>query len=65
MTTTSPKIKIVSGLRTATTSKDDEWRSFPKVPNLLQYVNSGAYFARVKVKGKVILQSLLPVAAVF
>lgn len=39
-------------------SKDGKWRSFPKVPNLLQYVSSGTYFARVKIQGKIIRQSL-------
>lgn len=39
-------------------SKDGKWLSFPKVPNLLQYVSSGTYFARVKIDGKIIRQSL-------
>jgi integrase len=39
-------------------SKDEKWRSFPKVPHLLQYVTSGNYFGKVKIKGKVIRQSL-------
>ena len=39
-------------------SKNGNWRSFPKIPNLLQYVTSGTYFARVKIKGKIIRQSL-------
>ncbi len=39
-------------------SKDGKWRSFPKVPNLLQYTSSGTYFARVKLHGKIIRQSL-------
>ena len=38
--------------------KDGKWLSFPKVPNLLQYVSSGTYFARVKINGKIIRQSL-------
>ena len=33
-------------------SKDGKWRSFPKVPNLLQYVISGTYYARRKTDGK-------------
>ena len=37
---------------------DGKWRSFPKVPNLLQYVRTGTYFARTKVKGKTIRLSL-------
>jgi len=44
--------------RKPTASKDGKWRSFPKVPHLLQYVNSGTYYARVKVNGKLIRQSL-------
>jgi integrase len=39
-------------------SKDGQWRYFPKVPNLIQYVTSGNYFARVKHKGKAIRKSL-------
>jgi integrase len=39
-------------------SPDGKWRSFPKVPNLLQYVSTGVYFARVKVQGKLIRRSL-------
>lgn len=39
-------------------SKDGKWRSFPKVPNLLQYVMSGTYYARCKVNGKPIRASL-------
>jgi hypothetical protein len=35
-------------------SKDGKWRSFPRVPHLLQYQNSGTYFARIKIKGKII-----------
>jgi len=39
-------------------SKDGKWRSFPKVPHLLQYVSSGNYFGKVKIKRKTIRQSL-------
>ncbi len=39
-------------------SKDGKWRSFPRVPHLLQYLNSGTYFARIKIKGKIIRESL-------
>ncbi len=38
--------------RTDSLSADGKWRSFPKVPNLLQYVVAGTYYARCKVKGK-------------
>jgi len=41
-----------------TPSKDGKWRSFAKVPNLLQYVSTGTYFARVKVNGKIFRESL-------
>lgn len=39
-------------------SKDGQWRSFPKVPNLLQYVGNGNYYGRIKVGGKLIRKSL-------
>ena len=39
-------------------SKDGKWRSFPKVPNLLQYVISGTYYARSKTDGKSVRVSL-------
>jgi hypothetical protein len=39
-------------------TKDGKWRLIPKVPNLLQYVRTGTYFARTKVKGKTIRLSL-------
>ena len=39
-------------------SKDGKWRTFPKVPHLLQYVISGNYFGKVKINGKKIRQSL-------
>ncbi len=39
-------------------STDGKWRSFPKVPHLLQYVISGNYFGKVKIYGKTIRQSL-------
>jgi len=35
-------------------SPNGKWRSFPKVPNLVQYVSTGLYFARVKVQGKLV-----------
>ena len=35
-------------------SKDGQWRSLPKVPKLLEYVPNGAYYAQIKVHGKVI-----------
>jgi integrase len=39
-------------------SKDGKWRSFSRVPHLLQYASSSTYFARIKVQGKIIRQSL-------
>lgn len=39
-------------------SKDGKWRSFPKVSHLLQYVASGNYFGKVKIKGKKVRKSL-------
>ena len=39
-------------------SKDRQWRSFPKVPHLLQYVGNGNYYGRIKVGGKILRQSL-------
>ena len=39
-------------------SKNGKWRSFPKVPHLLQYVISGNYFGKVKINGRTIRQSL-------
>jgi len=53
-----PGVAQPSVKRATTLSKDGQWRSFPKVPNLLQYVSTGTYYARVKVNGKVIRQSL-------
>jgi hypothetical protein len=43
--------------RNAEVSPDGKWRSFPKVPNLVQYVGTGTYFGRVKIEGKVFRQS--------
>ena len=39
-------------------SNNGKWRSFPKVPHLLQYVISGNYFGKVKINGKSIRKSL-------
>lgn len=39
-------------------SPDGKWRSFSRVPNLLQYVSTGLFFARLKVNGKLIRRSL-------
>ena len=39
-------------------SPDGKWRSFPKVPHLLQYVSNGNYYGRIKISGKLIRESL-------
>ena len=44
--------------RDETLSKDGQWRSFPKVPHLLQYVSNGNYYGRIRVNGKLIRKSL-------
>jgi len=38
-------------------SPDGKWRSFPQVPNLLQYVSNANHYGRIKVKGKLIHES--------
>src|SRR5882672_6182183 len=44
--------------RESNISPDGKWKSFPRVPNLLQYVPSGVFFGRVKNSGKIIRQTL-------
>ena len=39
-------------------STDGKWRSFPRVPHLLQYVSNGNYYGRIKLNGKLIRESL-------
>jgi len=39
-------------------SKDGQWRSFPNVPCLRQYVSNGNYYGRIRVNGKLIRASL-------
>jgi len=39
-------------------SNDGKWRSFPKVPNLVQYISTGTFYGRVKVDGKLYRESL-------
>ncbi len=51
-TTTEGAQSIPTTNRSDNLSTDGKWRSFPKVPNLLQYVVAGTYYARCKVKGK-------------
>jgi integrase len=55
---TTPDTKLKRNPRGERLSPDGKWRSFPKVPNLLQYVSTGLYFARMKVQGKPIRRSL-------
>lgn len=55
---TTRDTKSPNKTRTERLSPDGKWRSFPKVPNLLQYVSTGLYFARVKVNGKLIRRGL-------
>jgi len=50
--------KIPKKPQAAKLSPDGKWRSFPKVPNLLQYFSTGLYFARLKVNGKLIRRSI-------
>ena len=50
--------KIAQDLRDLTLFKDGKWRSFPKIPNLLQYAITGSYYGRTKVDGKIYRESL-------
>ena len=44
--------------REANISPDGKWKSFPRVPHLLQYVPSGIFFGRIKLDGKIVRESL-------
>ena len=37
---------------------DGKWRPFPEVPHLLQYVSNNDYYARIRINGKLIRESL-------
>ena len=50
--------KPASRKRDEALSKDGQWRSFPHVPCLLQYVSNGNYYGRIRVNGKLIRVSL-------
>ena len=50
--------KLASRKREETLSKDGQWRSFPNVPCLRQYVSNGNYYGRIRVNGKLIRTSL-------
>jgi len=39
-------------------SQDGKWRSFPQIPNLVQYVSNGNYYGRIKIDGKLIRERL-------
>jgi len=56
--TTAGERRLRKAKRDPHLSKDGKWRSFPKVPNLLQYVIAGTYYARCKVDGKPVRESL-------
>ena len=53
-----PEIEKGSRKRAENLSKDGKWRSFPNMPNLLQYVSNGNYYGRIKIGGKTIRESL-------
>ncbi len=53
-----PETEIGFRKREENLSKDGKWRSFPKVPHLLQYVSNGNYYGRIKMGGKLIRESL-------
>jgi integrase len=50
--------RIPAATRDPHVSTDGKWRSFLKVPNLLQYIIAGTYYARCKVNGKPVRASL-------
>ncbi len=51
-------VKVPKPAREANLSPDGKWRTFPKVPNLVQYVSTSTYYGRVKIDGKVFRESL-------
>ena len=55
---TKANAKIPKDVRDRNLSKDGKWRSFPKVPNLLQYVSTGTFYGRATVDGKIYRESL-------
>jgi integrase len=57
-TDTKPDTKSKQRRTRERLSPDGKWRSFPQVPNLLQYISTGAYYARLKVNGKLIRRGL-------
>jgi len=57
-TDTGRDTKPVKPKRDEHLSADGKWRSFPKVPHLLQYVSTETYFGRVKIGRKIFRESL-------
>lgn len=56
---TSNQTAVATSIRKLTaTSKDGKWKSFLSVPGLMQYLPSGQFYARIKVKGTVKRASL-------
>src|SRR5436853_6208403 len=56
--TTKASVKALKEIRDRNLSKDGKWGSFPKAPNLLQYVNTGTFYGRATVDGKIYRESL-------
>ena len=56
--TTRANAKVPKDIRDPNLSKDGKWKSFPKVPNLLQYVSTGTFYGRATVDGKIYRESL-------
>jgi len=54
--TDSPELR--RGKRETNISPDGKWKSFPRTPNLLQYVPNGVFHGRLKVNGKILKSSL-------
>ena len=52
------KSQVPESKRPSLISKDGKWKSFPSVPNLMQYLSTQKYYARVKVDGKIIRKNL-------
>jgi hypothetical protein len=53
-----PETASGSSKRDQNLSQDGKWRSFPQIPNLVQYVSNGNYYGRIKIDGKLIRESL-------
>src|SRR5271156_2626203 len=49
---------VINRARDTRLSPDGKWQSFPKIPNLVQYVSTGTYFGKVKIGGKPFRESL-------